>query len=180
MSSPPPPPPATTTPREPESYAVIGGEGFVGGALVAALLDLHGPSRVASLGPTQRRHSPAGYRFLHTDITSPSSVAEALRRSRATTVFHTASPHAQATSAVWRAVNVEGTRCVVEACRAAPSVRKLVLTSSMTVVYERGVALRNVDERMPGIEADEEVATYAGTKVRSTLSLSLALVMELD
>ncbi|GAA5945915.1 hypothetical protein JCM3775_004442 [Rhodotorula graminis] len=165
MPSPPPPPRPTTAP--PESYAVIGGEGFVGGALVSALLGLHGPSRVASLGPTQRRHSPSTYRFFHTDITSPSSIARALRDSGATTVFHTASPHAQATSAVWRAVNVDGTRCVVEACRAAPGVTKLVLTSSMTVVYERGVALRNVDERMPGIEGDEEVATYAGTKAKA-------------
>ncbi|GAA5897711.1 hypothetical protein JCM8208_000238 [Rhodotorula glutinis] len=162
-----PTPPRAPTSPSPESYAVIGGEGFVGGALVTALLAKHGPSRVASLGPTQRRHSPAEYRFFRTDITSPESVAQALRASGATTVFHTASPHASATSDVLRAVNVDGTRSVVEACRAAPGVRKLVLTSSMTVVYERGVALRNVDERMPGIEGDEEVATYAGTKAKA-------------
>ncbi|BGP44064.1 erg26, C-3 sterol dehydrogenase [Rhodotorula kratochvilovae] len=149
----------------PESYAVIGGEGFVGGALVSALLASHGPARVASFGLTQRRFDE-GYRFFRTDITSPASVLAALQGSGATTVFHTASPHARATPEVWREVNVGGTEAVVKACREA-GVRKLVFTSSMTVVYEEGVALKNVDERMPRIETEEKEATYAGTKAKA-------------
>lgn len=163
----------TATPRtrrspSPESYAVIGGEGFLGGALVAALLAQHPATSVASFGLTQRRFdTPSGapYRFFRTDITSYDSILGSLRDSGATTVFHTASPHAKSTPEVWRSVNVEGTEAVVRACRAA-GVRKLVFTSSMTVVYEPGISYKNVDERLPIIETEEKVATYAGTKVR--------------
>ncbi|KAL7337280.1 hypothetical protein BJY59DRAFT_704599 [Rhodotorula toruloides] len=147
-----------------ESYAVIGGEGFLGAALVSALLGRHPVSRVASLGLTQRRFDPEGeYRFFRTDITSRESIVEAFRASGATTVFHTASPHANATPEMWQKVNVQGTEAVVQACREA-GVRKLVFTSSMTAVYRPGVPLTNVDERLPRIETEEKVPSYAGTK----------------
>jgi sterol-4alpha-carboxylate 3-dehydrogenase (decarboxylating) len=147
-----------------ESFAVIGGEGFLGAALVSALIDKHSSSNVASFGLTQRRFSPSEYRFFRTDITSFSSLLDSLKQSGATTVFHTASPHANATSDVWEKVNIEGTKLVIQACREA-GVKKLVFTSSMTVVYEEGVALKNVDERSPIIDT-EGAPTYAGTKVR--------------
>lgn len=152
----------------PESYAVIGGEGFLGAALVSELLERHPASNVASFGLTQRRFdTPSGggdpYRFFRTDITSYESILSALRDSAATTVFHTASPHAKSTPEVWRKVNIEGTDAVVRACREA-GVRKLVFTSSMTVVYEPSTPYKNVDERLPIIETEEKVATYAGSK----------------
>lgn len=157
----------------PESYAVIGGEGFLGAALVSELLERHPASNVASFGLTQRRFdTPSGgdpYRFFRTDITSYDSILSALRDSAATTVFHTASPHAKSTPEVWRKVNIEGTDAVVRACREA-GVRKLVFTSSMTVVYEPGTPYKNVDERLPIIETEEKVATYAGSKVRPPCS----------
>ncbi|GAA5954236.1 hypothetical protein JCM10213_003353 [Rhodosporidiobolus nylandii] len=149
----------------PDSYAVIGGEGFLGSALISALSSAYGPSRVASFGLTQRTFTP-GYRFFRTDITSPSSLSDSLRASGANVVFHTASPHALATPEVWEKVNVGGTKAVVQACREA-GVRKLVFTSSMTVVYETGVGLKNVDERQPVLGLDEEEASYAGTKARA-------------
>ncbi|GAA6035538.1 hypothetical protein JCM8097_000304 [Rhodosporidiobolus ruineniae] len=155
--------PSSSSP--PDSYAVIGGEGFLGGALISALLAAHSPSRVASLGLTQRRHDPAGYRFFRTNITSLACLTAALKDSGATVVFHTASPHAMSTPEVWEKVNVEGTKAVVKACRAA-GVKKLVFTSSMTVVYETGVPLKNVDERLPMIET-EGTPTYAGTKAKA-------------
>lgn len=167
--------PTMTSPRPrrasaPESYAVIGGEGFLGAALVSELLERHPASNVASFGLTQRRFdTPSGggdpYRFFRTDITSYESILSALRDSAATTVFHTASPHAKSTPEVWRKVNIEGTDAVVRACREA-GVRKLVFTSSMTVVYEPSTPYKNVDERLPIIETEEKVATYAGSKVR--------------
>ncbi|GAA5982070.1 hypothetical protein JCM11641_004315 [Rhodosporidiobolus odoratus] len=149
----------------PDSFAVIGGEGFLGSALITALTQKHGPSRVASFGLTQRTHTP-GYRFFRTDITSFTSILSSLTSSAATTVFHTASPHANATAKVWEQVNVEGTKEVVRACREA-GVKKLVFTSSMTVVYEQGVGLKNVDERVPRVGEDGTEATYAGTKAKA-------------
>ncbi|GAA5861775.1 hypothetical protein JCM1840_005263 [Sporobolomyces johnsonii] len=151
----------------PESYAVVGGEGFLGAALVSELLTHHPTSHVASLGLTQRRFSPASYRFFHTDITSLPSLLSSLQQSGATTVFHTASPHANASAEVWHKVNVEGTRVVVEACRKA-GVRKLVFTSSATVVFE-GEALKDVDERIPTVDVEGEKGepTYVSTKAKA-------------
>ncbi|GAA6024781.1 hypothetical protein JCM10207_005584 [Rhodosporidiobolus poonsookiae] len=149
----------------PESFAVIGGEGFLGAALIDELHKRHPVSQVASFGLTQRHFSPDGYRFFRTDITSLSSLAASLRDSGATTVFHTASPHALATPEVWQKVNVEGTKLVIRACREA-GVKKLVFTSSMTVAYEFGVDMKNVDERLPRINTDGP-ATYEGTKAQA-------------
>ncbi|GAA5838155.1 hypothetical protein JCM11251_004726 [Rhodosporidiobolus azoricus] len=149
----------------PESFAVIGGEGFLGAALISALHERHSVTQVASFGLTQRHFTPSGYRFFRTNITSLSSLTDSLRASGATTVFHTASPHASASPELWEKVNVEGTKLVVQACKEA-GVKKLVFTSSMTVVYEEGVPLKNVDERIPMIETEGE-ATYAGTKAKA-------------
>lgn len=155
-----------------ESFAVIGGEGFLGAALVSELLERYPTSRVSSLGLTQRRFEPSSYRFFRTDITSFDSMCSALERSGATTVFHTASPHANATAGVWQKVNVEGTQVVVDACRKA-GVRKLVFTSSATVVFEND-ALKNVDERIPTVDVEGEKGepTYVSTKVSHSLPLS--------
>jgi sterol-4alpha-carboxylate 3-dehydrogenase (decarboxylating) len=148
-----------------ESYAVIGGEGFFGGALIKRLLELHPTSAVASLGLTQRTFSPPSYRFFHTDITSLESIDSSLRNSGATVVFHTASPHATASKELCESVNVVGTRAVIQACRQA-GVKKLIFTSSMTVCYE-GEDMRNVDERIPF--TDKQNDWYVATKVRAQI-----------
>ncbi|ORY57414.1 3-beta hydroxysteroid dehydrogenase/isomerase family-domain-containing protein [Leucosporidium creatinivorum] len=145
-----------------ESFAVIGGEGFVGQALVQGLLSRYPQNPVASFGLTQRTFT-SGYRFFRTDITSIDSLATSLKASGATTVFHTASPHAHATREVCEAVNVEGTKAVVQACREA-GVTKLVFTSTMTTVFD-GQPLINADERMPTTESKE--VPYVWTKVEA-------------
>lgn len=146
-----------------ESYAVIGGEGFVGQALVQKLLTLHPSSAVASLGLTQRTFTP-GYRFFRADITSTESISSALKLCGATTVFHTASPHLSAGVEVCESVNVSGTKAVVQACW-DNGVKKLVYTSSVTVVFE-GEDLINADERMPVSERQRD--PYVATKVWSS------------
>lgn len=145
-----------------ESFAVIGGEGFVGQALMQGLITRYPSNPVASFGLTQRTFT-TGYRFFHTDITSLESLSVSLKASGATTVFHTASPHADASTEVCEAVNVKGTEAVVQACRAA-GVTKLVFTSSCTTV---GLGATNVDERMPLTE-DKDVP-YIWTKVSELL-----------
>lgn len=157
----------STSTSSPESFAVIGGEGFLGAALITELLNRYPTSQVASLGLTQRRFDPPSYRFFRTDITSLDSLLASLKNSGTTTVFHTASPHANASAEVWQAVNVEGTKVVVEACQKA-GVRKLIFTSSATVCFEDD-ALKNVDERMPTVDVEGEIGipTYMSTKVSS-------------
>jgi len=127
-----------------ESYAVLGGEGFVGQAIVQELLVRHPTQQVASFGLTQRTFTP-GYRF-----------------------FHTVSPHVSASAEVCQAVNVEGTKVILEACVAA-GVTKLVFTSSMTVSFDSH-PLINADERMPGLPNATDC--YVASKVRSVYFLA--------
>jgi sterol-4alpha-carboxylate 3-dehydrogenase (decarboxylating) len=143
-----------------ESYAVIGGEGFVGAALMRGLAAAYPTAHVSSLGLTQRTFTPS-YRFFHTDITSPASLAAAFKNSGATTVFHTASPHPTASKEMCEKVNVEGTQAVVQACWEA-GITKLVYTSSVTVCFE-GKDIKNADERLPVTESLDDA--YVATKV---------------
>ncbi|KAI5481268.1 C-3 sterol dehydrogenase (C-4 sterol decarboxylase) [Pseudohyphozyma bogoriensis] len=129
-----------------ESFAVIGGEGFVGGAIMRALEAKYPEHPIASFGLTQRTFTP-GYRFFRTDITSKSSILESLKLSGATTIFHTASPQHDADKQACEDVNIRGTKALLEACVEA-RVTKLVFTSSITICYE-GKDLINVDERIP-------------------------------
>ena len=148
-----------------ESYAVIGGEGFVGQALVSKLRETFPNRTTTSLGLTQRHfgNDAQPYNFERTDISSLSSLLAAFSASRPTTVFHTASPHPGSSLEICERVNVEGTRLVIEACRKI-GVRKLVFTSSVTVLYE-GLDLISVDERLPPTKSIED--HYVATKVRA-------------
>lgn len=153
---------------EGESFAVIGGEGFVGQALVQGLISAYPDHAVASFGLTQRTFTP-GYRFYRTDITSLDSIRRALKDSGATTVFHTASPHGNADEDLCRRVNVQGTRAVVKACQEA-GVKKLVFTSTCTIVFE-GQSLINIDERLPATSKLD--VPYVWTKARAVRSILL-------
>lgn len=148
-----------------ESFAVIGGEGFLGQAIIQQLLTLYPTSQVASFGLTQRTFEPKSYRFYNTDLTSDTSILESIKSSGCTTIFHTASPHPTASKTICEEVNIEGTKRVVEACRIA-GVKKLIFTSSLTVCFE-GEDLINVDERLPRTEKKDD--DYVATKVRLIL-----------
>jgi nucleoside-diphosphate-sugar epimerase len=124
---------------------VTGGGGFLGGAIVR-LLRARGDS-VRSLA---RGHYPAldalGVEQVAGDVAEAQAVAQAV--DGCDVVFHVAAkagfwgPYAE----YFRA-NVEGTRRVVEACRAA-GVPRLVHTSSPSVVFD-GRGAEGIDESAP-------------------------------
>lgn len=143
-----------------ESFAIIGGEGFVGAAIIHALRTAYPSVPIASFGLTQRTFTPE-HRFFRTDITSPQAIAASLAASGANTVFHTASPHHDADLALCEKVNIGGTKAVIEGCWEA-GVKKLVFTSTVTVVHE-GQELINIDERLPRTESRHD--PYVLTKV---------------
>ncbi|KAG5716363.1 Sterol-4-alpha-carboxylate 3-dehydrogenase, decarboxylating [Termitomyces sp. T112] len=125
-----------------EVYLVIGGSGFVGRHIVQQLLDRG--DTVVSLDIVQRYHDVP---FFSVDITDEEQVADALRKSGATCIIHTASPPATINNpALFFKVNVDGTKAIIAAAVAA-GVRKLVYTSSAGVVFNGG-DLINVDERL--------------------------------
>ena len=124
---------------------VTGGGGFLGGALVKALVK-QGHS-VVSL---QRGHYPeleqAGVSVYQGDITDTDTMIKASRDCEV--VFHVAG-----LTGVWGAyqnyyhINVTGTESVLNACH-TNNITRLVYTSSPSVVFD-GKDEENVDESMP-------------------------------
>jgi sterol-4alpha-carboxylate 3-dehydrogenase (decarboxylating) len=137
-----------------------GGAGFLGEHLVDALLAT-GKYNVTifDLGPSATACCPA----IAGDLRSVDAVAAACRGMDI--VFHcaTASPSTAGAASgrtLMTAVNVDGTRNVIEGCRTA-GVRRLVFTSSASVVFA-GKPLVDVDESCP--YAAPPMDYYTGTK----------------
>ncbi|KAJ2800183.1 erg26, C-3 sterol dehydrogenase [Coemansia guatemalensis] len=132
-----------------EIYVVIGGEGFLGRAIVSALVERRkntGSKDEIRVLDLRRNYHDDDVHFFQGDICCQSDVEAALNANgrTATVVFHTASPIMKAPEALHTRVNVEGTKVVLEACRKA-GVDKFVFTSSASVVYS-GKGLEYVDE----------------------------------
>jgi sterol-4alpha-carboxylate 3-dehydrogenase (decarboxylating) len=136
---------------------VTGGSGFVGRALVEALVQRGDDVTVADLAPSPRRD----VRFARLDLRD----AEATRAVCAgqDVVFHNASlvhTRNNREADVW-GVNLGGTRHVLAGCR-EHGVGRLVYVSSASVVYE-GRDIENGDESRPYTRFSQ--APYADSKV---------------
>jgi len=124
---------------------VTGGGGFLGGAIVRALLARGTEVCSFSRGEYQGLRE-AGVRQFKGDLADPAAIAEAVRDTDV--VFHVA-----AKPGIWGAyddyhrTNVTGTQNVTAACR-RHGVRKLVFTSSPSVVFD-GRDMAGADESAP-------------------------------
>jgi 2-alkyl-3-oxoalkanoate reductase len=137
---------------------VTGGGGFLGGAVVRALL-----ARGRAVRSFTRSAYPwlaeLGVEQVHGDLTDPAAVARAV--AGVEVVYHVA-----AKAGVWGrfadywATNVTGTEHVLAACRAA-GVRKLVHTSTPSVVHT-GADIEGGNESLP--YAKHFLAPYPATK----------------
>lgn len=142
---------------EPRASLVTGGCGFLGRFLVDALV--RRGDRVTVLDHRVDRWRD-DVDFVQGDICDPELVARACAGQ--SVVFHNASlvhtKHSRVEQV--RAVNIDGTRNVLAACRKG-QVPKLVYVSSASVVYE-GEDIERGDERLP--YARKWLAPYAETK----------------
>lgn len=138
---------------------VTGGGGFVGRHLVSALHARGDRVRTIDL----RFPSDLPGEHVRADITDPAALRDAI--AGADVVFHNASAvHTkQAHVDLVRKVNVDGTRHVIDACRAA-GVARLVYVSSGSVVYE-GRDIENGDESLPYPTRSQ--APYADSKIEA-------------
>lgn len=121
---------------------VTGASGFVGGAVCRQLIE-----RGDDVFALVRREgsAPAGTTAIGGDLGAAASLRAALASAAPDVVFHLAAEIAsQRSEARIRAVNVEGTARLVEACRAAEKPPKLVFTSTV-VTGEAGGALLTED-----------------------------------
>ncbi len=154
------------------SVMVIGGCGFLGHHVVNLLLrDYDAAVTVVDLKCTRHRRPDAdGVRYVEADISDAAALGAAFEQAPPDVVIHTASPAPHANAAVANAlftrVNVDGTRCVVEACQKAAT-RALVYTSSASVLSDNKSDLVNADEQWPVIRGKDQTEYYTETKVRN-------------
>ncbi|CAJ0839643.1 10309_t:CDS:2 [Entrophospora sp. SA101] len=96
------------------------------------------------------------------DLTNSQDVEKAIKENGITCVINTASPpHDGKNEEMFWKVNVQGTKNVIEACL-ANQVRKLVYTSSSSVIYDGVNELINADETYP--YPDKHMDVYNETK----------------
>ena len=140
---------------------VTGGGGFLGTALIKLVLERG--LRVRSLARRRYPHlEELEVEQILGDIADPAVVSRAVAGCQ--TVFHTA-----AKAGIWGSdreyerTNVQGTRNVIEACR-AHGARRIIYSSSPSVVFN-GLDMEGVDESVPYSQTFE--AAYPATKARA-------------
>ncbi|AKU92030.1 NAD-dependent epimerase/dehydratase family protein [Vulgatibacter incomptus] len=137
---------------------VTGGGGFLGSALARALLARGDEVRVLARGAYPELQA-LGAATIQGDLRDPAAVAEAC--SGIDVVFHTAAKAGGwGDPAEYEAINVHGTRNVIDGCRAA-GVPSLVYTSTPSVVHQRH-GIEGGDESLPYAQHFE--AHYPRTK----------------
>lgn len=163
----------STKPKAPLGRVlVIGGCGFLGHHIVSLLHDRYNCTiSVLDLRTTRNRHDSKDITYHDGDITSLESLLSVFNSIKPDVVIHTASPVAiTGTNELFYKVNVNGTRCVVEACQKT-GVKALVFTSSASVISDQTTDLVNADERWPIIPEKLQREYYSWTKVCSFIPL---------
>jgi nucleoside-diphosphate-sugar epimerase len=139
----------TTPPKRPRTALVTGGSGFVGGRLIAHLLERGWTVRAIA----RSAESEAQVRALGaTSVKGSLSDERALRgaMSGCEVVFHVAAHFKLwGKEALFNQVNVDGTRNVVNAAAATASVRRVVAVSAAAVVMGDPEPMVEVDETLP-------------------------------
>lgn len=121
-----------------EKVLVTGGVGFIGSALCRALLGRgHEVTVLDDLSVGSPERLPAGGRLVRGDVCDAAAVERLLRALRPRRVFHLAAlhyiPHCNARPVDTLAINVGGTRVLLEACRREPPAS--VFVASTAAVY---------------------------------------------
>lgn len=141
---------------------VTGGSGFVGGRLIEALVAQGWQVRALVRGEKAAASVAAlGAAPVLGELTNQSAVSNAMAGSEV--VFHVAALFKMwGTQKEFNAVNVDGTRTLVEAAVGTPSVRKVIMVSAAAVVQGDPEPQVNIDERVP--VQQRSFAPYSASK----------------
>lgn len=150
------------------SVLVIGGCGFLGHHIVSQLREESYSAHVSVLDLRTDRNRVPSVSYYDADITSESDVARVLREVRPNVIIHTASPAFVADDGrnkpVYKKVNVDGTRNLIELAGKLGCVKCFVYTSSASIVHDTVSDLLNADERWPILHPPQQREYYAETK----------------
>lgn len=149
------------------SVLVIGGCGFLGHHIVKQLLESYS-AQVSVLDLRTDRNRVPEASYYDADITSDSAVTRVLEEVKPTTIIHTASPALMAddgrNKAIYKRVNIDGTRKLIEVAGRIGCVKAFIYTSSASVVHNSVSDLVNADERWPVLSAPQQREYYSETK----------------
>ncbi|KAI5781460.1 3-beta hydroxysteroid dehydrogenase/isomerase family-domain-containing protein [Geopyxis carbonaria] len=138
--------PKATAPLK--SVLVVGGCGFLGHHVVRLLQEIHPETDISVLDLRTNINRFDGVTYYDGDITDRVKVDEVLNKTKPETVIDTVSPHFELGKEIYYKVNVDGTKTVLEASKAA-GVKAFVWTSSASVLFDGESDLINVNETMP-------------------------------
>jgi sterol-4alpha-carboxylate 3-dehydrogenase (decarboxylating) len=150
---------------------ITGGCGMLGRHIVdLLLLSYSAKIFVVDLRTTNNRApDSAGVKYYDGDITNQAGLTKIFEEVKPDVVIHTASPNGNDNAALhslFYKVNVEGTKCVIEACQKT-NVKALVYTCSASVISNNVEDLINADERWPVPRGKAQADYYSETKVNS-------------
>lgn len=139
----------TIRPEWPRTALVTGGSGFVGGRLIAHLLESGWHVRaLARSAQSEGRVRALGATPVKGSLDEERALEEAM--AGCDVVFHVAAHFKLwGTQALFDQVNIDGTRNVVNAAAAAASVRRVVAVSAAAVVMGDPKPMVDVDETLP-------------------------------
>lgn len=163
-----------------DSVLVTGGTGFVGSAIVRAILDKHPNCQVTVLDATisdeiktQRGIDHPNVRYAQANIMDTAALREAFLESRPSGVVHTAGfvppleeRHLRRLEKAAFRINAGGTENVLQAAKDV-GVQAFVYTSTCCVVIDDvSQSYANIDERWPTVERNK-ASIYAESKAQA-------------
>jgi sterol-4alpha-carboxylate 3-dehydrogenase (decarboxylating) len=116
---------------------VIGGSGFTGSHVVEQLLNEKGAGSITAASRNPRNDNCFdGVSYLSLDVCDAAAVTKLISEVRPEVIFHVAAPRAidgANNPAVFHEAIIDGTRHVLDAAKASPTVKALVYTSTCAV-----------------------------------------------
>ncbi|KAL0932854.1 3-beta hydroxysteroid dehydrogenase/isomerase [Colletotrichum truncatum] len=154
-----------------ERYLVTGGCGLIGSHIVEKLRQKYPDARVAVFSRNPTTNLFPGVSYHAGDITSTDDVKKAIQETKPTVVFHCAGMmtvgRKNMTDELVRAINLDGTRYMLDASKAA-GVKAFVTTSSASVVQKEMYRdIEGGDETMPLAEEGDDTLIYPKSKAAS-------------
>lgn len=157
------------------SILVTGGCGFLGSHIVSLLSERYPApkTQIAVLDLHTSRNTYQGVTYHSADVTDASAVRKVLEASKPDVIIHTASPVASSVHGaaarkkqeeIFRKVNVEGTRVLLEEAKKA-GVKVFVYTSSASVISDTRTDLLNANEKYELVRRPLQPEYYSDTKV---------------
>lgn len=148
---------------------VVGGCGFLGHHIVSQLLEsFHRSAQISVLDLRTDRNRLHPVTYYDGDITSETSVLKVLEAVQPRIIIHTASPvpfdDGNNHDAIYKKVNVDGTRNLLHLAGKTPCVKAFVYTSSASVIHDTISDLINADERWPVLYGSQQREYYSETK----------------